>query len=140
MAERVKIVVDSSVAVKWFTKEEKSEKALSLMDSHAKGRLELWASNLLYYEVGNALRYKPDYNGKTLRKALTFLLKLRLHTTLINVKLLTRAGEIAYDGDVSLYDAIPVAVAEYQETTCITADEGTQYKKLKPKGYPIKLL
>jgi len=54
--------------------------------------------------------------------------------------LLSRTGEIACDGDVSLYDAIPIALAKRQKTVCITADEQTQWGKLRPKGYPIELL
>jgi hypothetical protein len=49
-------------------------------------------------------------------------------------------GEIAYEGKVTFYDALPVAIAENRKTICITADEETQYKKLKPKDFPIELL
>jgi len=38
------------------------------------------------------------------------------------------------------YDALPVALAENKKTICITADEETQYKKLKLKDSPIELL
>jgi len=51
-----------------------------------------------------------------------------------------RTGEIAYDGKVTFYDALPVAIAEHKKTVCITADEETQYRKLQPKNYPIELL
>ena len=54
--------------------------------------------------------------------------------------LVARAGEIAYDGKVTFYDALPVAVAEHKKTVCVTADEETQYRKLQIKGYPIELL
>jgi predicted nucleic acid-binding protein len=54
--------------------------------------------------------------------------------------LITMAGEIAYEGKVTLYDALPVAIAEHRKTVCVTADEETQYKKLQIKGYPIELL
>lgn len=55
-------------------------------------------------------------------------------------ELLSRASEIAFDGKITLYDALPVAVAEHRKTVCITADEETQYKNLSLKGYPIELL
>ena len=48
--------------------------------------------------------------------------------------------EIAVDGNVTVYDAVPVALAELKQTVCITADAQTQYKKLKHKGYPVTLL
>jgi hypothetical protein len=40
----------------------------------------------------------------------------------------------------TFYDALPVPIAENKKTACVTADEETQYKKLKPKGHTIELL
>jgi len=134
------IAVDSSVAVKWFSQEDKTAEALRLRDSHVEGTMDLWITPLLYYEVVNALRYKPEYDEKKLAESLGYLLNLHLNVATIGLNLLSRAGEIAYDGDVTVYDALPVALAESQETVCITADEETQYRKLKPKNYPIELL
>ena len=54
--------------------------------------------------------------------------------------LASRTGEIAYEGKVTFYDALPVAIAEHNKTICLIADEETHYKKLKPKDFPIELL
>ncbi len=55
MARRGEIVVlDSSVVVKWFSREAKSDEALKLMDSHVKGSLELSILDLSFCEVSNA--------------------------------------------------------------------------------------
>jgi len=141
MAEQVEVVVvDSSVAVKWFSEEETTDKALEFRDRHVSGSIAIWVSPSLYFEVVNALRFKPDYDAKKLSNAIGFLLNLHLRTASIDRKLLSRAGEIAYDGGVTVYDAAPVALAEAKKTFCVTADEDTQYMKLKPKGYPIRLL
>jgi len=141
MARRSKIVVlDSSVAVKWFSKEAKSDEAINLMDSHVEGSIELSVSELLFYEVANALRYKPDHGVERLRNAVRQLFKLHLKVTPLSEELLIRACEIAYDADATLYDALPAALAEHQKTICITADEETQYQKLHRRGYPIEPL
>jgi hypothetical protein len=62
----------------------------------------------------------------------------------LNESLASRTGEIAYEGKITFYDALPVAIAEnkkkQKKTVCVTADEETKYKKLKPKGYTIELL
>ncbi len=63
-----------------------------------------------------------------------------MNVTHLNQDIILRAGEIAYDGKITFYDALPVAIAEHKKTVCITADEETQYKKLQPKKYPIELL
>ena len=134
------VVLDSSVAVKWFSTEIKTDEALKLRDSYVQGSLKLAVSEVLIAEVGNALRYKPDYDKEKLRKALASLLGLHLSIIHLNENIVTRTVEIAYEGKVTFYDALPVAIAEHKKTICITADETTQYKKLQTKGYPIELL
>ena len=140
MARRREIVLDSSVVVKWFSTETKSVDALKLLDSYTQGIVELTISELLFCEVGNALRYKPDYDTQKWKTALTQLFNLHMNVIHLNPDLTNRTGEIAYEGKVTFYDALPVAIAENKKTTCITADEETQYKKLQPKKYPIELL
>jgi len=140
MARRREIVLDSSVVVKWFSKEEKSDEALKLMDLYTESSVELSASELLFCEVANALRYKPDYDVKRFEEAVSQLFNLHMTVTPLTEELLGRAGDIAYDADITLYDALPVALAEHRKTVCMTADEETQYRKLRPKGYPVELL
>ena len=140
MARRRDIVLDSSVVVKWFSTEIKSDEALKFLDSYIQGEAELIISEILICEVGNALRYKPDYDFQKWKTALTQLFNLHMNVIHLDADLTGRTGEIAYEGKITFYDALPIAIAENKKTVCITADEGTQYKKLKPKGYPVELL
>ncbi len=133
-------MIDSSVAVKWFSHEEDTEKALLVRDLHLKGTRRLWVSDLLYHEVANALRYKPGYDEKKLDQAVESLFGLHLGIRPVDNILLARASSIAYKVNVTIYDAVPVALAQLRETLCITADEDSQYKKLKAHGYPVTLL
>jgi len=140
MERRREVVLDSSVVVKWFSTETKTDEALRLRDSYIQGSLELTVTEILIGEVANALRYKPDYNMEKLGRALSSLLSLHMNIVPLDENILSRTAEIAYDGKVTFYDALPVAIAEHRKTTCITADEATQYKKLQTKQYPIELL
>ena len=140
MARCREIVLDSSVVAKWFSTETKSVEALKLLDSYIQGTVELTISEILICEVGNALRYKPDYDIQKWKTALAQLFNLHMNQTHLTQDLVSRTGEIAYEGKVTFYDALPVAIAENRKTICITADEETQYKKLKQKGFPIELL
>ena len=140
MARCREIVLDSSVVVKWFSTETKSVEALKLLDSYIQGTVELTISEILICEVGNALRYKPDFDTQKWKSALTQMFNLHMNMTYLNQDLAIRTGEIAYEGKVTFYDALPVAIAEHKKAICITADEETQYKKLQPKNYPIELL
>ena len=134
------VVLDSSVVVKWFSTEIKTDEALKLRDSYVQGSLKLTVSEILIAEVANALRYKPGYDTEKLRQALTGLLGLHLNIIHLSETILTRTVEIAFEGKVSFYDALPVAIAEHREAVCITADEATQYRKLQAKGYSIELI
>ena len=139
MERRREVVLDSSVIVKWFNAEAKTEEALKIRDSYIRGSIELTVTEILLAEVANALRYKPDYNTEKLSSALSSLLSLHLNVAHLNQSIMSRTTEIAYDGKVTFYDALPVAIAERRKTICITADEATQFRKLQ-KQYPVELL
>ena len=134
------MVPDSSVAVKWFSREDGSEGALELMEAHAGGRIELAVLELLFCEVANALRHNPGFDAERLGDAIEQLFRLHMRVVPVDGGLMRRAGEIAFDAKVTVYDALPVALAEAEKAMCITADEAAQYAWLKPKGYPIELL
>jgi predicted nucleic acid-binding protein len=126
--------------VKWFSEEEKTSEALALRDSHVEGQLSLLTTPLLTCEVANALRYKPDQDPEKFNNEMAQLHKLHLEENPIDLQLLSHSGEIAFKCGVTIYDAVPVALATLRRTRCITADRETQYSKIKPKNYPIDLL
>ncbi len=54
----MEVVVDASVVVKWFVKEEGSEEALRLRDRYVEGEIQIIAPELITFEVLNALYFK----------------------------------------------------------------------------------
>lgn len=140
MARRSKVVLDSSVLVKWFTKEEGSSSALEILDKLTEGSLLVVISDLTLYEVANALRYKPDFSSEEVKHCISSLLELELEVRELDEKLLSEIAEIAFDGEVTFYDAVPVGIARIEKIRCITADKKTQFVPLSRKGYPIRLL
>ncbi len=69
-----------------------------------------------------------------------YFFRLHLRQFPVDAALLGVASGIAFRGDVTIYDAVPVALARLTRMTCMTADKDIQYEKLRPKGYPIELL
>ncbi len=67
-----------------------------------------------------------------------FDLHLNVHRT--EMRILQMAWTIALKGEVTVYDAVPVALAEIRGTVCVRADESTQYKTTESKAYPVRLL
>ncbi len=137
--EMERFSLDSSVVVKWFSEEEDTDKALEIRDAFVEGRIELIVTPLLFYEVVNALRYKPDFDLDKLERAIDALFKLHIKVAGFDEMTMKKSAEIAFNAGVTIYDAIPVAVAEMENAVCITADERTQYSKLR-RRYPIVLL
>jgi predicted nucleic acid-binding protein len=140
MERRREVVLDSSVVVKWFSQETKTDDALKIRDAYTEGSIELTVTEILIAEVANALRYKPDFNTEKLNCALSSLFSLHMNIVHLNESIMSTATKIAYEGKITLYDALPVAIAKERKTVCITADEETQYKKLQPRNYPVQLL
>ena len=140
MERRGEVVLDSSVVVKWFSNEQGSDEALRLLDMHVEGSIKLWVVDLAYSEVANALRYNPSFNLGMLRDAVERMYGLHMGTATVAEALLERASEIAYEGNVSIYDALPVALAQGRGTVCVTGDVKTQLSRLAPVGYPVEPL
>jgi|SRR3972149_5142522 len=115
------VVVDASVAAKWFFPEEHSEAALRLISR----RYQLIAPDLLAAEFGNLTwnrirrRELTDEDG-----ALLILDFLRLPVTLISSSpLLPSALDLALDTGSTVYDCLYLALALNRDAVLITADE-----------------
>jgi predicted nucleic acid-binding protein len=134
------IVLDSSIAVKWFSKEVDSDKAMILLKRFQSSEISICVVEYLFLEVANALRYKPLSDPNFLGKAIRLLYNLKLVSYPLTMPLIKKSSEISFDANISLYDAVPVALAEELGTYCITADRKTKYEKLIPKHYPVRLL
>lgn len=113
------IVVDASVAVKWFVAEADSDTALTLFRSGA----VLLSPDHALGEIGEVLVRHCRRGGMTVDEvrsandAITERLALRSPLPLIDL-----ATTIALDASVSFYDALYVAAAERWHVPLVTAD------------------
>jgi len=64
------IVLDASVAVKWFSEEEYTEKALELRERIRVGKERVIVPDLLLYELANALKYNPYFVSMLMMSAM----------------------------------------------------------------------
>jgi predicted nucleic acid-binding protein len=61
-----KIVVDASIAVKWYIRDEiDADRAIDMLLDYEKGKIKLIVPALFYYETGNAI------NTAVIRKRIT---------------------------------------------------------------------
>jgi predicted nucleic acid-binding protein len=126
------IVVDASVALKWYLKEEDSEAALALLDSAER----LIAPDLVVAELCNGA-WRLIRRGELRTEQLALLARgvpdvfSTLHGS---ASLATRAAAIALELDHPVYDCFYLALSETRNAPLVTADRRLV---LKVEGTPF---
>lgn len=111
------VVVDTSVAIKWFFDEADSPQARSLLKNEAIG-----APDLLSYEFANYLAMKNFVTSEDARHFVDQLYALPVQMFILPQKGLRRAVELAKRFRLTAYDASFVALAETLKVDLVTAD------------------
>jgi predicted nucleic acid-binding protein len=127
------VVVDTSVAIKWFFDESGSSQARSLLRGQTVG-----APDLLYYEFANYLCMKDFVTAEEARRFVDQLYAMPLQIFLLPQKGLRRTVELAKRFRLTSYDASFVALAEALDVELVTAD-AKLVQKLKSFSF-VKLL
>lgn len=117
------IVIDASVAVKWFVRELGSDQAILLRDGLIEGKVNLVAPDLLLYEVVNALQFHRNLSLNMLKENVGALLSLDLDLAPPSSELLKTASTIAERHGLTVYDSTYLALAQSLSTSLVTADE-----------------
>jgi len=117
------IVLDASVAVKLFKKEEYTELALKIYNSYLDESLDILVPSLFYYEVLNSLRFSMTFSEKELEEAIKTIDKLNLSKFDLNGAVAQKAMRLSLKFKISIYDAAYVALAEIMNTILYTADD-----------------
>lgn len=115
------VVVDPSVALKWFVPEVHSEGAIALLEASTR----ILAPDLLYPEAGNVVWKKVQRGELTPREAREVIAGLRQAPIVVapSGPLLEAALEIALAHRRTVYDSLYVALAVARECVFVTADE-----------------
>ncbi len=117
------VVIDSSVAYKWFCSDGESavREALDLLREHAAGELLLVAPAHMPAEVVNGLRYS-SLDRATLRSAAEGLAGAEVALFGLDEALLVSAVDLALAHDVTVHDALFAALAVRLGCDLVTAD------------------
>lgn len=137
------VVVDASVAAKWFLADDKeplADQAFDLLDGYDKGELQFVVPDLFYAEIANAIwkavrvgRVTPNSGEASLAS-----LEQRVFTTVPSRTLIGAAYQIATVYHRSVYDALYVALAKDVRSQLITADE--RLANALAAHFPVKWL
>lgn len=119
------LVLDTSVAVKFYLPEESREEALRLLASVGTGGTKLLAPSTIQPELLNALFQQYRRGGISIEEVEEYWRDFSF--TAIDLyapeDLMPRAAEIMLETGVIVYDALFLALAEAMDTTAATADD-----------------
>jgi predicted nucleic acid-binding protein len=120
-----RLVIDSSVAVKWVIDEPYSSEALRVLDGYQNGDLALLAPDLIYAEVGNVVWKKQMFQGLSEAGAAAAIEAFRDVSFEItsSADLLDDAYRLAVAHQRSVYDSVYLALGAREGCRLITADE-----------------
>jgi predicted nucleic acid-binding protein len=133
----VKIVIDASIAAKWFLEEEHAAEALRLTEP----AYDLLAPELLWVEVAAALRRRLRRGQMplvTFNKAILDLLNVDV-TSMAVTPLVRRATRFAVLLDHGVYDCIYLALAAAEGCQLATADRRLHDKVERSKVAKLTL-
>jgi predicted nucleic acid-binding protein len=120
-----KVVVDSSVAIKWFVTEPHSVEARRLLNEYQTGALGLFAPDLIYAEMGNIVWKKQRFQGLAAVDAQQIIDTFRKYAFSVTstADLLDAAYRLAVAHQRSVYDAVYLALSIRENCPLVTADE-----------------
>jgi predicted nucleic acid-binding protein len=122
MERSTALVIDASVALKWFVPEPDSSEALKIRDLHTNEEISLFAPDLLPLEIANALRYKSTISNADLKTSIESLFELDLAFIRPSVDSVSRTANLARTLDLTVYDVTYLELAEALDCQLVTSD------------------
>ncbi|MGB3309693.1 MAG: type II toxin-antitoxin system VapC family toxin [Nodosilinea sp.] len=119
-----KVVVDSSVAVKWFIPQIHSDKARQILSAYQEGELDLLAPDLIYAEVGNIVWKLNRFQELSEQDAGNALKAFQLVDVSITPSslLLNDAYHFAKEYQRTVYDSLYIALSLWHQCPFVTGD------------------
>ncbi|MDQ3650004.1 MAG: type II toxin-antitoxin system VapC family toxin [Acidobacteriota bacterium] len=119
------LVVDSSVAVKWFVVEPYSIEAQKILDEYRNGSISFLAPDLINAEFGNIIWKKHIFQGLAESDAQSIVDDFRaLRFTFVpTATLLADAYKLAVKYQRTVYDSLYLALSLREGCQFVTADE-----------------
>ncbi len=126
------IVVDASVAIKWFLSEIHSDEARLILRS----KWEVWAPDLIWVEFASTLRKKirlKEVNVQEAEGILKDFMRFPLQTYSSKF-LLNSAWQLTHVSGATIYDSLYLALANSRRCFLVTADKKFYESIINNKG------
>ena len=134
----MELVIDASVAAKWFLEEKEREVAENLRRAHLDGKIRLAAPGLLFFELANLLVTKKTIFPVKAVSALKAILDMKISFFGFTEGDLEFWVRICRERKISAYDASYLSLAKKLNCDFITSDKKL-YEKVKTLKF-VKLL
>ncbi|MBI2105489.1 type II toxin-antitoxin system VapC family toxin [Candidatus Woesearchaeota archaeon] len=124
------LVIDSSVVIKWFSDEEDTKKALKIREDFLNGKNIIAVPDIQIYEIANALRYNKHITKEEVIKYADSLIDIGIIIVIPTAEIIKSSIEIAFEYNITIYDACFISLAKDLNFDFITADEKL-YQKIE---------
>lgn len=126
------LIIDTSVAVKWLNQdnEEHIEKADKILEDARDGKVELFAPELLKYEVGNALLFGKKISGNDIKDLMNIFYSLPITFVPENRYLANETYILAQNLSITYYDASFISLAKQNGAILVTENIKHQGKSV----------
>ncbi len=129
------LVIDTSVVVKWLNQDNEKyiDKADKILEDAKNYRVELWAPELVKYEIGNVLLYGKKITTRNIEHLFHIFYSLPINFIPENKELACNTFMLAQNLGITYYDASFLAVAKQYNATLVTEDLKHQGKSKQIK-------
>ncbi|MCX8188240.1 MAG: type II toxin-antitoxin system VapC family toxin [Nitrososphaeria archaeon] len=122
MKDIQEVVIDASVIVKWFVKEESSNKAIIIRDKYIDGEIKIIAPEILPFEALNARYNKKLFSKDELKEISEALEKFSFELYPLKGEYAKKIVEITVENNITVYGASYIALAILKNTQVYTSD------------------
>lgn len=121
MNKKKKVVLDTSVIVKWFVNETESDKANNLLQIVTRGKLSIVIPDMALAEITNAIRFTKVIACERCQMHIQNL--FNIEPEIITLKeIIQKVVALVYATELTSYDASFIVIAEEMHIPLITAD------------------
>jgi predicted nucleic acid-binding protein len=117
-----KVVIDTSVIVKWFVQESDTTKAQNILEQQKNNKIQIILPDVVLLELINALYWGKKIPYRNIVKALKAMSKIRIIYKKAHDSLLLTTLSLMTKHKIQSYDALFIALAEQEKCPLITAD------------------
>jgi len=121
----MKIVIDASIGVKWFSckDEDNIDLALQIRGLKLKNEIEITVPDLFFFETMNALLKKKGFTTEIMHFSLETLYRMDLNIIYPGKEIIDSAIDIARRSKLTFYDSLYIAAAMSRQALLITEDQ-----------------